>query len=254
MSNGTKRATTIELSRLDIEHLPNHKKSGTRRFTSACPFCGEGKDRFVFWPNKGNYWCNHCHAKGFITEANTLTIDEAKYDAWKRAEEKRAVKERLAKMSALDRLAATDNANRYHHLMESRLYWYNQGLNDETINKHKLGYCPACPTYKESPSHTIPITYNPGWFTVLVEGEVKSMVLTQAGFDAVGTPGKSSFKEKWAALFEKCGLVFVAFDPDADEQSEVRICKLPTKPDDFLVKYGGSPAELFRFLMLGKKV
>lgn len=295
---------TIELSRTDIERLPNYKKRGAREYSSMCPLCGSGDDRFRFWPEKGNWWCRVCERKGFVTEANTLTIDAAKYEAWQRIEELRKGKERLAKMSVLERLTASDNASRYHRLMESRLYWYNQGLNDATIDRYKLGYCPACPTFKDSPSHTIPITYKnklynirhrliypngsgkyrpemaglpsalfnadlliePGWMTILVEGEVKSMVLTQSGFDTIGVPGASSFQEKWAALFEKCGVVFIAFDPGAKVGAyrtaemlqgvvgEVRICQVPVKPDDLLVKYGGSPAELFQFLMLGRKI
>lgn len=295
---------TIELSRTDIERLPNHKRQTSREYSSMCPNCGEGDDRFRFWPEKGNYWCRVCEVKGFVTEGDKLIIDSAKYEAWQRIEELRKSKERLAKMSALDRLAATDNDSRYHHLMDSRLHWYNQGLNDATIDRYKLGYCPACPTFKDSPSHTIPITYKnklynirhrliypngsgkyrpemaglpsalfnadlliePGWFTVVAEGEVKSMVLNQAGFPTVGVPGASSFQEKWAALFEKCGVIFIAFDPGAEMGAcragemlqgvvgEVRICQLPVKPDDLLVKYGGSAAELFRFLMLGRKI
>lgn len=296
---------TRAISQIEIENLPHSKKAGTKRLTSACPFCLDGKDRFVFWPDKGNWWCNHCHKKGFVTDApNSLQFSPEQIEAWQRAEERRKQKEKEAKLSALERLALGGADKRYHHQMVDRTYFYNQGLLDATINFYHLGYCPACPTSPDSPSYTIPIYYQeklynirhrlvtpngkgkyrpemaglpaalfnadllirPEWMTVLVEGEVKSMVLCQAGFSTIGVPGASSFKEKWAALFARCGIVFVAFDPGAEAGAgrtaemlqgvveEVRICQLPAKPDDMLVKYGGTAAELFGFLMQGRKI
>jgi len=32
-------------------------------YHSPCPSCG-GRDRFMFWPTKGRYWCRQCDAKG----------------------------------------------------------------------------------------------------------------------------------------------------------------------------------------------
>ncbi len=33
-------------------------------YHSACPFCGEGDDRFMFWPSQNRYWCRRCDKKG----------------------------------------------------------------------------------------------------------------------------------------------------------------------------------------------
>ena len=48
----------------------------------------------------------------------------------------------------------------------------------------------------------------------LTEGEFDCMVLEQEGFDAVGVPGASGFKEEWAYLFAYCDMVTVVFDGD----------------------------------------
>lgn len=33
-------------------------------YHSACPACGEGKDRFVIWPQLNRYWCRRCKVSG----------------------------------------------------------------------------------------------------------------------------------------------------------------------------------------------
>lgn len=297
--------TELILSRLDIEHLPNFRRKTNRgEYSAACPSCG-GKDRFLFWPDKGNYYCRRCELKGFVSDnpGDSLFTTE-QYDAWKRAERERQKKEHQQQQETIERLSKTNRADFYHAQMTDRSYWYGQGLNDETIDKFKLGYCPACPTYQDSPSWTIPIFYqgklynirhrlaNPGangkyrpetaglppaifnadvlasgdWMTVLVEGEVKAMVLQQYGFNTIGIPGANSFKDKWVKLFNPVSIVFVALDPGAEQQAreigqtlarneiETRVCRLPAKPDDMIVKYGANASDLFKFLILGKRI
>jgi hypothetical protein len=294
---------TLQLSRIDIENLPNYRrKTRAGEYSSGCPACG-GKDRFLFWPDKGNYLCRRCELKGFVTDSSTLTFSPDQYDAWKRAEAERQQKERQQQLSTLDRIATSTRADVYHAQMADRSYWYEQGLTDETIDRFKLGYSPACPTYPDSPSWTIPIFYQGrlynirhrlarpngsgkyrpemaglpaaifnadvltagDWMVVLVEGEVKSMVLTQAGFCAVGIPGANSFKDKWLKLFKADSVVYVALDPGADSEAwgiattlkaggiEARVCTLPCKPDDFLTLYSGTPADLVKFLAMGRR-
>jgi len=186
--------------------------------------------------------------------------------------------------------------------MQDRWYWHTQGLTDATIDKRLLGWSPACPTYQESPSWTIPIYYQnrlfnirhrlerpngsgkyrpemPGlpsamfnadaissdWMLVIVEGEVKTMVLEQHNFTAVGIPGANGFKNKWLHLFEGyAGPVYVVLDPGAEECGEAITRKLrdakikakqvllPVKPDDFFVIYGGTEKDFFQFLMMGR--
>lgn len=294
---------TLQLSRIDIEHLPHYRKRTGKEYSAACPFCGLGDDRFRYWPDKGNYWCRRCDTRGFVIEANTLHFSPEQYDAWKRAEAERQQKEHLKQRETIGRLSIA-RAEFYHVQMVDRSYWYEQGLNDETINRFKLGYAPACPTYPDSPGWTIPIFYqgklynirhrlarpngsgkyrpeiaglpaavfnadvldSGDWMVVLVEGEIKAMCLQQYGFSAVGIPGANSFKDRWLKLFKPDSAVYVALDPGAEEQAreiatalkasgiEARVCALPCKPDDMLCKYGGSPADLVKFLALGKKV
>lgn len=292
------------LTQLDIAKLPHYKQKTKKEYSAACPFCQAGEDRFLFWPDKGNYFCRKCGAKGFIENSDRLTFTQEQYESWKRAEVERERKEQEEIASNIERLSRSDKAEYYHRQMLQRDYWYSQGLSDETINRFKLGYAPACPTFPDSPSWTIPIYYkgklynirhrlaNPkdsgkyrpefaglpatifnadalssgDWMTVLVEGEVKAMVLTQHGLNAVGIPGANSFKDKWVKLFQPIGTVYIALDPGAEIQAReiatvlqgnginTRLCYVPVKPDDFLVKYGGTSNELFRFLMLGEKV
>lgn len=189
--------------------------------------------------------------------------------------------------------------------MVDRSYWYSQGLTDETINRFRLGYTPICPTFPGSPSWTIPVTYHgklynirhrlvqppkPGdkyrpemaglpvamfnadalnsgdWQVVVVEGEVKTMVLAQHGFTTVGIPGCAIFKDKWIKLFPTSAVIYIALDPGADDQAarigakltasglQVRVCQFPVKPDDALVKFGASAVDVCRFLELGRKM
>lgn len=299
---------TTQLTRTDIEHLPHFRqKTRAGEYSSACPQCG-GKDRFLFWPDKGNYLCRQCGTKGFVVDSpsNALTFTPEQYEAWKRAEETRKQAERQAQRETIERVAQTDNATRYHHLMTDRSYWYTQGLTNATIDQFKLGYCPACPTYPQSPSHTIPIYYhgrlinirhrlanppapndkyrpetaglpaaifnadlldNPGWMTIVVEGEVKAMVINQTGLlPAIGIPGAATFKEKWVNLFQKCQRVYIALDPGAEEQAQriglmlngagidIRLCQMPAKPDDMMVLYGARPVDMFKYLVLSGKL
>lgn len=304
--------TTRQISRYDIEHLPHYRKKTAHEYSSTCPFCldGGGKDRFLYWPDKGNYLCRQCGAKGFVVDApgSLMAIDPAQYEAWQRAEVERKRQERQSQLSAMEQVARSGNADRYHRLMIDRSYWYGQGLSNATIDKFNLGWCPACPTCQASPSHTIPVYYHgrlvsirhrlaqpptpgdkyrpemaglpaaifnadildkPDWMTVIVEGEVKAMVLSQYDLPALALPGAATFKEKWVRLFEKCRKIYVALDPGADDKarrigellaragrdtSEVRLCDLPDKPDDMIVKYHATAADLFKFLMLGEKL
>lgn len=297
--------TTITLSQIDIERLPNYRrKTHSGEYSSACPVCG-GSKRFLFWTETGNYWCRECGLKGFVSDKSSPSLfTPEQYESWKRAEELRKLREQRQQQQNIDSVASTRAELRYHQQMTDRSYWYEQGLTDATIDKYLLGYCPACPTYPTSPSWTIPIfhhdkLYNirhrlvrpdkggkyrperPGlpamifnadvldagdWMVVLVEGEVKAMVLQQHGFSTVGIPGASSFKDEWAKFFNiETSTVYIALDPGAEEQAKrlaqtllgngikVRICSMPAKPDDMIVKYRATERDMFGFLILGKK-
>jgi len=299
-------ATTIQLTQASIERLPNYKKRTANEWSAACPFCGQGDDRFRFWPAEGNFWCRVCDTRGFVSEGNTLEFNRESWLKWQEQEAERKKQEEVKKLSLLDRLAQSGKAGLYHRQMLDRSYWYGQGLTDATIDRFELGYCSVCPTCPDHASYTIPVYYQgrlynlrhrlkdrdkdkyrpemaglPScifnadallsqdklhWMTVLVEGEVKSMVLTQYGFNAVGIPGANNFKPKWVKLFSEHQIIYVALDPDKESEAlnialalkkagqQVRLCAFPVKPDDFLVKYKGTPKEFMQFLRLGEKI
>lgn len=298
-------SSALQLSRKDIEALPNFKrKTRSGEYSASCPICS-GVDRFLFWEKEGNYYCRRCEIRGFISDnPNKILFTDEQYQAWRRAEDERKAKERQQQLETIKRLGESSKAELYHRQMTDRSYWYSQGLTDDTINDFKLGYCPSCPTCRESPSWTIPIYYqgqlynirhrltktdNGGkyrpemaglpltmfnadvlgegdWMIVLVEGEVKTMVLSQYGFSTIGIPGANSFKDKWVKLFPKEAQVYIALDPGAEQQADEIgltlagngvaswVCTLPVKPDDFFVKYNGKAGEFCKFLSLGRKV
>ena len=253
----------LTLAAADIERLPNYKRKTAGEYSAACPFCGASaggakKDGFIFWPDRGNFFCRKCGAKGFVTDGdgswNGGEREEFLAEVAKRAEE-----ERNKKRAAVEVMASQeDRAAMYHHQMRDRAYWHDQGLSDATIDKHQLGYAERCPTYQQSPSWTIPVwfrgkllsirhrlikpprpgdKYRPEMaglpavifngdlfdqeqpLLVLVEGEIKAMALTQRGFPAIGIPGAATFKERWVPWFKKCLEVYVVFDPGAEAQA-----------------------------------
>lgn len=304
--------TTPQLSKLDIESLPNRRQKTHKEWSSACPQCG-GTDRFLFWPDKGNFYCRRCELSGFILDTNQRLMTDEQREAWKRADLERKQKEAEARQSAIDRLQTKlDRVHWYHSQVNQALdYWYSQGLVDSTIKAFCLGYCPACPVEPESPSYVIPYfqskqlinlrhrlqfpnghgKYRPEFAglgnqifnldtltmdfdfgilepneIIIVEGEVKAMVLEQAGFKTVGIPGANSWKEEWGQVLTGISRAYVCLDPGANGQAdkiamslkgyniESFVCRVPVKPDDLLNIYGGSPMDLLAFIKQGRRV
>lgn len=118
---------------------------------------------------------------------------------------------------------------------------------------------------------------------LLVEGEVKTMYLDQAGFPAFGVPGFNTWRDGWVKYLKYLTCLYIILDPDADNQLanklhpltkpkehiaknmaqriknlkpalEVRLVTLPVKPDDFFVIYKGSIDSFLQFIRLGKPV
>jgi hypothetical protein len=86
---------------------------------------------------------------------------------------------------------------------------------------------------------------------VVVEGEVKSIVtysFLDGQMQVNGLSGKSKFGQ--LSQLSKCDRIYVVPDPDAVEQGirmvkelgtkRARLVRLPVKPDDFFVLYGGT--------------
>lgn len=292
-------AIPVTLTRLQVEHLPNFKVRGDEAH-SACPFCNAGEDRFIFWPDRGNYYCRQCERKGFLSDAPGDWSAEDRTKFMQEAAD-RAAREREAKRAALDLMAGQALiAERYHLQLTDRAWWYAKGVTDWGIDEFNLGYCPSCPTFRASPSYTIPVYFkgkllnirhrlvNPATpgdkyrpemaglpallfgadillddmpYVVIVEGEIKTIVLRQYGILAVGIPGANIFPSRWAQWFGKQRLVYVALDPGANGHAadiaqvlgdKARVVALPCKPDDFITVYGGSPEQLEEFLKMGR--
>jgi len=89
---------------------------------------------------------------------------------------------------------------------------------------------------------------------ILVEGAKKAIVVgDRTGVRTLGAPNKGAFS-RMADTLKDVGRVWIVPDPDGMEQARSlvkklpdrgKIVTLPTKPDDFFVRYGGS-LEQFR--------
>jgi Zn ribbon nucleic-acid-binding protein len=228
---------TVKLSTFDIENLPNHKIKSSKEWSSTCPTCG-GKDRFLFWPNEGNFWCRQCELSGFIDqEAQSTLTDDQRADIERRKRHARQA-ELDRKRTALEKLQIKRPDIIYHKNLNGQTQYLQErwGLHPETIEQFRVGYCQACPTSTYSDSFTIPYYWakrlinvrhrllNPNgsgkyrpeasglptaifnanmikdeeWL-VLVEGEFKAMVLYQYGFPTIAIPGASN-----DGLIKKC--------------------------------------------------
>lgn len=308
--------TTAKLTRADIESLPNFRQKNSKECSSSCPFCG-GKDRFLFWPDKGNYWCRQCEEAGFIEDGYSYQLTpEQLAEIEQRREQSKAEELQRREQAIKKAMTMEEKVIWYHRQVQKALsYWNGQGLTSDTIERYKLGYTEKCPTYQESPSYVIPIyreynlvsirhrlarpngcgKYRPEFAglpaqifnvdaigdneipfaflhpddIILVEGEIKTMVLDQLGFKAVGVPGFQAWDDDWKHYFDGANTVYIAFDPGGDSIThkafdigqviqgkcyQVKVATLPTKPDDFFVKYGGGVDDFVRILKQGRLV
>mgnify|MGYP001580233574 CR=1 FL=1 len=153
---------SLKLSKFDVEQLPNYRQKTSREWSAACPNCQAGEDRFIFWPDNGNYFCRQCGLKGFILEADKSSITPEQREAWQRAEAERRHKEVEAEARMLSDVASMEPiVQRYHaQLAGANGYWKHCGLEPETVERYRLGYCQACPTYPDCPSYVIPVYQN----------------------------------------------------------------------------------------------
>ena len=155
----------IQLTQADIESLPHYKKRTGKEWSSACPVCGDGNDRFRFWPDTGNFWCRRCDVKGFIGTADNHKLSPdvlAEIEANKRSQ---AEQEAARRKIILNTLQKQRNDLAYHqrlmqddyHVEEMRIRW---GLMPDTVKNYYIGYSAACPTSPYSDSYTIPFYHD----------------------------------------------------------------------------------------------
>jgi len=206
------------------------------------------------------------------------------------------------RLTALEQMHKCKDHFTYHEALDERAfeYWWIEGMTTETIDHYMLGYCTSCPIYRESPSYTIPIInrgklenirhrliapngtgkYRPhraglglSLFNVdlldqadkrilIVEGEKKSLVVSQSGFPNVGITGKKSFKREWLDWFTHIGQVYIVLDPDATQSAyrlaalfgrRGQVVEMPVKIDDAIVRYGASSFDIENFLRLARR-
>ena len=224
----------------------------------------------------------------------------------KRLERKQAeYDERLRKLERLR--ASNVHLRYHRNLTAStRELWYREGVYDEAIEMFLLGYAAECPTYHESPSRTIPIfghdnelvnirhrlltpgdrgKYRPqmsGLGTALfnasvlntsherlliLEGEVKTIVLSQAGYIAVGVMGQNAkWQPEWLGWLD-VGQIIVCFDPGTEERArelgrgfvergfrDTGVAEFPLKPDDMIVRAGAGAKDIDAILQLARPV
>jgi len=303
-----------------IRYLEQHfpitlKHVSGDEYAGACPWCG-GDDRFRVWET-GNYWCRpgpgHCGREGWVDElaGEKLSEHERRLLALeaRQARLERQQQEQERRLTKLERLQKMRPDLQYHRNLneEAIEYWLSEGIYDDAIKQHHLGYCDACPTFRQSASYTIPVydydtklvnvrhrlitpdntgKYRPecaGLGTslyhaealqeplpriLIVEGEKKSIVLSQHNFTSVGLMGKSfRWRRQWFDWFKDHGEIVIALDPDAMDSAwklgelfvkegfeAVRVARFPVKPDDAIVVYGAGYADIEGILSNARKV
>ena len=239
--------------------------SNEYRSLDGCPKCGDGgkgsrSDRFrLFLEGSSLVWCRRCGFTAFIDNldgAKKPTQEQIMEIRMRQIERRQEEQER--QLSALQYMAQCTDHKTYHDAMQEthREYWYSEGIYDEAIERHNLGYCYRCPTDHDGrASYTIPVFYGGvlqnirhrlvgaqdgdkyrphraglgamlfnadsierGRDVIIWEGEKKTVVMAQhlGAFAHVGTMGKRTWKVAWSQWFLPCRSVIVAFDPDAD--------------------------------------
>jgi hypothetical protein len=270
--------------------------------TSPCPFCRDGDDRFHVFEDGGYWcrvcdakgWIDDDKRKP--TEAERTEMRLRALERHRMNQEKR-----LSALEQMHRCTDHLTYHKMLDT-DDREYWHSQGIYDGAIDRYTLGICYACPTDREHrPSYTIPIVnqgklcnirhriidakdgdkyrphmaglgntlfnadnlYRPDLDTItIVEGEKKSICLSQYDIPTVGTFGARGFEPHWAKRFERFRRVYVAFDPGAELEAEQLaalfdgrgyVVDLPCKPDDFFVM-GGKPDVFKEFLGWARRI
>lgn len=240
---------------------------------ATCPICGTGHDRLVVF-EEGNFWCRKCNHRGYW---KLSSVNGVKPDARRTSDIYRE------KMSGCqDWIEYHDRVLGEQSIRE---LWGRWGVLEQEIHTWGLGYTDRCPSETNSPSLTIPVWSNniltdirhrllsdqvsgkyrshkpglkPTIFNVdsigmsetvlVVEGEIKTIILSRIWKSVVGLPGKQhSILE---LNIDPLQTVVLMLDPGSDEESQrmaqdlkdrgirSRIAFPFDKPDDLLLEFG----------------
>jgi hypothetical protein len=256
---------------------PLRRHSAGEMTASTCPVCGKGDDRLVVF-REGNFWCRKCNHRGFWDQSIQAGRDNYKPDLLRVNQVKR---NQMA--GCRDWLDYHDNVLEDDSLKQ---VWLDRGMVEAEISKWGLGYAPICPTYQDSPSLTVPVWLNstlvdirhrllngsegkyrshkPGLLAstfnldstgsteqvVLVEGEIKTIILSRVYKSVVGIPGLQHSVADLAKTLDPLQTVVILFDPGSEQEStrvaeelrqsgiRSRIAYTFDKPDDLLLEFG----------------
>lgn len=149
----------VKLRTVEIENLSGYKRKTATEFSSACPVCG-GEDRFLFWPERGNYWCRVCELSGWVSDSpgsKLFRVTPEMRERWEEQKRQREQDERERYATAVQRLQELRPDLEYQKRLTDPSYIVrNWGVSPGEIEERRLGYCESCPTYPESCSITIP--------------------------------------------------------------------------------------------------
>lgn len=217
------------------------------------------KDGFIIW-DRGGFFCRKCGTTGWLDDNRRRPISAVELQELRMQALEAQIAEQNERLERLEEMHACEDHLLYHADLtdRGRELWYESHIYDEAIGKFVLGYAPECPTYRSSPSLTVPVydikdrlvnirhrllnpngagKYRPhraGLGTqlynapilknsherlIIVEGEKKVICMDQAGFPAVGIMGKAAWEDDWFDWFD-VGAVYIALDPDADDQAQ----------------------------------
>ena len=159
-------------------------------------------------------------------------------------------------------------------------WWKSRGLDEMDMENWRLGYCEN--HWNLGESYAIPIVFNKcvsnirhriahpvdhqGKYkpesvglgiqiingdaiedeVIVVEGEIKTMVLCHFGLPAIGLMGCQSFKSEWMSRFKSVKTIYIVLDPGINpcmlpwcnrlaRYHNVRIVRMLEKPDDFII-------------------
>ncbi len=143
-----------------------------RQYYAPCPFHGSrDKDLSIFIGRDG-HWVYRCHGAscGATGDAISYVMQRQGIEYLQALEQlggrrmlslppiKHREPPREPTKATLDLALAMSYHAQVLGSPEHQNWWHEQGINDQSIHRYKLGYCLACPLMQRSPSYTIPIS------------------------------------------------------------------------------------------------